>query len=172
MPTPRRLSVLVVDDEPEVRSLLVEHFQERGHEVNALPDGAQAVSEITAHPTKYGIVISDLQLPGVDGLGVLAAAKSANPSLPVIIVTGHTTVDSAVRAIRLGAHDYLTKPFTLGQIEMIVNRAAARLAPEPEDARQPQAADVPPAAAGLADRLDAIERRLARIESALGTLVD
>jgi DNA-binding NtrC family response regulator len=172
---PRRLSVLVVDDEPEVRDLLVEYFRELGHDVDALPDGTQAVAEIAAHPSKYGIVISDLQLPGVDGLGVLKAAKAANPSITVIIVTGYATVDSAVRAVRLGAYDYLTKPFTLGQIEVIVNRAADRQALEAENrqlARRMEGRDLPEVAPGIADRLDAIDLRLSRIERALNELAD
>ena len=63
---------------------------------------------------------------------MLKAAKAANPSVAVIIVTGYASVDSAVRAVRLGAYDYLTKPFTLGQIDVIVRRAAERQALEAE----------------------------------------
>jgi two-component system response regulator AtoC len=119
------------------------------------------------------LVISDLQLPGVDGLGVLKAAKAANPTISVIIITGYASVDSAVRAVRLGAYDYLTKPFTLGQIEVIVHRAAEWQALEAEnrelglrvDGHEP--AERPP---DVVDRLDLIEERLARIERALSEL--
>jgi DNA-binding NtrC family response regulator len=171
----RPFHVLVVDDEPDVRDLLVEYFRDAGHEVSAAADGTEAVAEITRHPTKYGLIISDLQLPGVDGLGVLKAAKAANPSVTVIIVTGYASVDSAVRAVRLGAYDYLTKPFTLGQIEVIVRRAAERQALEAENrqlARTMEGGDLPEAAPGIADRLDAIDLRLARIERALGELAN
>jgi DNA-binding NtrC family response regulator len=167
------LRVLIVDDEADVRDLLVEYFREAGHEVSSASDGNQAVAEIASHPTKYDFVISDLQLPGVDGLGVLKAAKAANPSISVIIITGYASVDSAVRAVRLGAYDYLTKPFTLGQIDVIVQRAAERHALEAENrqlARKVdgrEAADVPP---DLVDRLDRIDARLARIERALSEL--
>jgi two-component system, NtrC family, response regulator AtoC len=162
--------VLVVDDEPDVRDLLVEYFREAGHQVSAASDGAEAVADITSHPTKYGLVISDLQLPGVDGLGVLKAAKAANPSVTVIIVTGYASVDSAVGAVRLGAYDYLTKPFTLGQMDVIVRRAAERQTLEAENrhlAREMEGRDIPEAAPGIADRLDSIDLRLARIERAL-----
>jgi DNA-binding NtrC family response regulator len=172
---PRRLSVLVVDDEPEVRDLLVEYFRELGHAVEAVGDGSKAVAEITSHPTKYGIVISDLQLPGVDGLGVLKAAKAVNPSIIVIIVTGYASVDSAVQAVRLGAYDYLTKPFTLGQIEVIMNRAADRQALEAENrhlARKMEGRELQEVAPGIADRLDAIDLRLSRIERSLNDLAD
>ena len=169
----RPFHVLVVDDEPDVRELLVEYFREAGHEVSSAADGTEAVADITRNPTKYGLVISDLQLPGIDGLGVLKAAKAANPSVAVIIVTGYASVDSAVRAVRLGAYDYLTKPFTLGQIDVIVSRAAERQALEAENrqlARKMEGRDLPEAAPGIAEQLDSIDRRLARIERALSEL--
>lgn len=165
--------VLVVDDEPDVRELLVEYFREAGHEVSSAADGTAAVADITSNPTKYELIISDLQLPGIDGLGVLKAAKAANPSVAVIIVTGYASVESAVRAVRLGAYDYLTKPFTLGQIDVIVRRVAERQALEAENlqlARKTEGGDLRAAAPGIADRLDAIDRRLARIERALSEL--
>jgi DNA-binding NtrC family response regulator len=90
-----------------------------------------------------------------------------NPSLAVIIVTGYASVDSAVRAVRMGAYDYLTKPFTLGQIEVIVRRAAERLALEAENrqlARRVNGREQAEPDGALMDRLDAIDQRLARIE--------
>jgi two-component system response regulator AtoC len=166
------LTVLVIDDEPDVRDVLVEYFRECGHDVSSAADGTEAVAEITRHPTKYGIIISDLQMPGVDGLGVLRAAKAANPAATVIIVTGYASVDSAVRAVRLGAYDYLTKPFTLGQIEVIVNRAAERRALEAENlALAERVGDREPGdESGLGSRLDAIELRLSRIEQLIEEL--
>lgn len=169
----RPLKVLVVDDEAEVRDLLAEYFTEIGYDVTTAVDGARAIEDITRNPTKYGLVISDLQMPGVDGLGVLKAAKAANPSLAVIIVTGYASVDSAVRAVRMGAYDYLTKPFTLGQIEVIVRRAAERLALEAENrqlarkvgGREPSDSD-----GAVVERLEAIDQRLARIERLLSGL--
>ena len=169
----RPFHVLVVDDEPDVRDLLVDYFREAGYQVSSASDGTEAVADITRNPTKYGLVISDLQLPGIDGLGVLKAAKAANPSVAVIIVTGYASVDSAVRAVRLGAYDYLTKPFTLGQIEVIVNRAAERQALEAENrqlARKMEGRELPEAAPGIAAHLDSIDRRLARIERVLSEL--
>jgi DNA-binding NtrC family response regulator len=166
------LNVLVIDDEPDVRDLLVDYFRECGHEVSSAADGTEAVAEIVRHPTKYEIIISDLQLPGVDGLGVLRAAKAADPDATVIIVTGYASVDSAVRAVRLGAYDYLTKPFTLGQIEVIVNRAAERRALEAENRALTRRMDdgAPGHGPDLASRLDAIELRLSRIEQLIEEL--
>lgn len=169
----RPLKVLIVDDELEVRELLAEYFAEVGYDVTTAPDGTAAVADLTANPTKYQLVISDLQMPGIDGLGVLEAAKTANPSIAVIIVTGYASVDSAVRAVRMGAYDYLTKPFTLGQIEVIVRRAAERLALEAENrqlARRVGGLDQTETGEPLLARLDAIDQRLARIERLLSVL--
>jgi two-component system nitrogen regulation response regulator NtrX len=173
MPNHRPCSVLVVDDETDVRDLLVDYFREAGHEVSSAADGTQAVAEITTHPTKYDLIISDLQLPGIDGLGVLKAAKAANPDISVIIVTGYASVDSAVRAVRMGAYDYLTKPFTLGQIEVIVRRAAERQALEAANrqlAERTGGGHQPANGPGIADQLQQIDARLARIEQTLSDL--
>ena len=144
-----------------------------GHEVSSAADGTEAVADITRHPTKYGLIISDLQLPGIDGLGVLKAAKAANPSVAVIIVTGYASVDSAVRAVRLGAYDYLTKPFTLGQIDVIVRRAAERQALEAENrqlARKMEGRGLAGGGAGYRRPARFHRSRLARIERVLSEL--
>ena len=170
----RPLNVLVVDDEPDVRDLLVEYFLDRGHTVTAVSDGRAAVQEIEQNPSRYTLIVSDLQLPGVDGLGVLKAARAANPSVVVIIVTGYASLDSAVQAVRLGAYDYLTKPFSLGQIDVIVQRVFERQALEAENrhlARKVGSREVPEPRGIAIDRLDAIDARLARIEELLGRIL-
>lgn len=170
----RPFHVLVVDDEPDVRDLLIEYFRERGHAVTSAADGRQAIAEIEKNPSLYTLIISDLQLPEVDGLGVLKAARDANPSATVIIVTGYASLDSAVQAVKLGAYDYLTKPFSLGQIDVIVRRAVERQALEAENrllARQMGEREPIVPVGGIADRLDAIDARLHRLEHMLGQLL-
>jgi DNA-binding NtrC family response regulator len=169
--TPSRpFQVLIVDDEPDVRDLLVGYFEERGHEVMALSDGHIAVAEMQRHPDRYSLVLTDLQLPGLDGLGVLSAARAANPSAAVIIVTGYATLDSAVQAVRLGAYDYLTKPFSLGQLDVIIQRVNERNALEAENRRLARGVgdrDTGDPRREVTERLDAIDTRLARIEEVL-----
>jgi DNA-binding NtrC family response regulator len=169
-------AVLVVDDEPEIRELLVEYFRDRGFETAAAADGRAAIAAIEREPARYRLVLTDLQMPGADGLAVLHAAKTANPSCYVVIVTGYASLDSAIQAVRLGAYDYLTKPFSMGQIDVVVQRMSDRLALEAENrqlARQltgRSGTDPNPAGDGtlsVAARLDAIEQRLARIEALL-----
>jgi DNA-binding NtrC family response regulator len=173
------LNVLVVDDEPEIRELLVEYFRDRGFETATAGDGRAAIAAIERDPTRYRLIVSDLQMPGADGLAVLRAAKTANPSCYVVIITGYASLDSAIQAVRLGAYDYLTKPFSMGQIDVVVQRVTDRLALEAENrqlARQlgsRAGGDRDQTSEGslsVAARLDAIESRLARLEALLRDL--
>ena len=179
MPTPQQnrppFEVLIADDEPDIRDLLVEYFRERGFQVSMANDGQGAVATINRAPTRFGLVVTDLQMPGSDGLAVLQAARKANPAVYVVIITGFASLDSAIQAVRLGAYDYLTKPFSLGQIDVIVRRILDRLALDAENRQlvrqigERTPADLAPA---MAVRLDSIEARLARLESLLRELVD
>jgi len=169
------LEALVVDDEPEIRELLVEFLRGKGVPVASASDGRAAVTALQREPARYSFVITDLALPGVDGLGVLRAARDANPSCQVVIVTGYASLDSAIQAVRLGAYDYITKPFSLGQIDVILQRLRDRLSLEAENRQllhrlgQRESVDGRP---HLLTRLDAIDFRLARLESALDELLD
>jgi DNA-binding NtrC family response regulator len=183
MPQPSRtlLNVLVVDDEPEIRELLVEYFRDRGFDTATAGDGRAAIAAIERDPARYRLIVSDLQMPGADGLAVLRAAKAANPSCYVVIITGYASLDSAIQAVRLGAYDYLTKPFSMGQIDVIVQRVTDRLALEAENrqlARQlggRGGGERDPAGDGtvpVAARLDAIESRLGRLEALLRDIAE
>jgi DNA-binding NtrC family response regulator len=173
------LNVLIVDDEPEIRELLVEYFRDHGFETATAGDGRAAIAALERDPSRYRLVVTDLQMPGADGLAVLRAAKAANPSCYVVIITGYASLDSAIQAVRLGAYDYLTKPFSMGQIDVLVQRVSDRLALETENrqlARQlggRPGAERDPAGDGsmsVASRLEAIEHRLGRLEALLRDL--
>jgi DNA-binding NtrC family response regulator len=164
---------LIIDDEPEVLELLVEYFRTRGLRVASAGDGRAAIAAIEREPARYGLIITDLQLPGVDGIGVLEVAKRANPSCYVVIVTGYASIDTAIQAVRLGAYDYLTKPFSLGQLDVVLQRIHDRVRLEEENRRLVRRTSARDAGEGrplVMGRLDAIEGRLARIESLLETL--
>jgi DNA-binding NtrC family response regulator len=169
------LEALVVDDEAEIRELLVEFLRSKGLPVASACDGRAAVTALQREPSRYNFVITDLALPGVDGLGVLRAAREANPSCQVVIVTGYASLDSAIQAVRLGAYDYLTKPFSLGQIDVILARLRDRLNLEAENRQllhrlgQREGVD---GRQQLLARLDAIDFRLSRLELALGELLE
>jgi DNA-binding NtrC family response regulator len=167
------LEVLVVDDEPDVLDLVVEYFREQGVRTTAATDGRAAIAALERDPARFGLVVTDLQLPDVDGLAVLEAARRVNPSCYVVIITGYASLDSAIQAVRLGAYDYLTKPFSLGQLEVILARVRDRLTLEDENrrlARQVVGRDQPDVRNALTARLDAIDARLGRLESAIKDL--
>jgi DNA-binding NtrC family response regulator len=175
------LEVLVVDDEAEIRELLVEYFRDRGFATSTAADGRAAITAIEREPSRYRLILTDLQMPGADGLAVLRAAKAANPSCYVVIITGYASLDSAIHAVRGGAYDYLTKPFSMGQIDVVVERVSDRVALEAENrqlarqlgARSGGESQMPAeVSAALAGRLDTIENRLSRIEAVLRDLGD
>jgi DNA-binding NtrC family response regulator len=116
-----RPRILVVDDEPSIRTVLKAHLAREGHDVSTATDGAEAVSALTATP--YDLVISDLKMPGMSGLELLAWCTREQPGLPVVLITAHGTVDTAVEALKLGAQDFITKPFDLDELKQAVEKA-------------------------------------------------
>ncbi len=113
-------NLLVVDDRPNIRRLLAAAFRDRGLAVTTASNGDEAVGCIEEQP--FDIIITDLKMPGRDGIGVLRAAKERNVETEVIVVTAYGTMETAVEAMRLGAHDFIAKPFKLAEIELKVNK--------------------------------------------------
>src|SRR3990172_8390296 len=99
--------ILVVDDEEIVRESLAEWLQEGGYTVETSPDGSTAIDRVRAEP--WAVLLVDLKMPGVDGLQVLEEARKVRPDAQVIIMTAYATVDTAVKAMNMGAYDYLVK---------------------------------------------------------------
>ena len=170
-----RIEALVVDDDEAVREVISAYFTKLGMSVTGATDGRGAIALLERSGGRYTVVVTDLSLPGADGLAVLKAAKQANASSYVVIVTGYASLDSAIAAVRLGAYDYLTKPFSLGQLDVILRRIVDRESLEREN-RQLLHGEAPPAAgrpglslAEFGDRLTRIESALSRIEASLGT---
>ncbi len=116
-----RARILVVDDEPSIRTVLKAHLARDGHDVAAAADGAEAVGALTQAP--FDLVISDLRMPGMSGLELLSWCTREQPGLPVILITAHGTVDAAVEALKLGAQDFITKPFDLDELKQAVDKA-------------------------------------------------
>lgn len=165
---PKTRSVLVVEDEPDIREVLVEYFQSRDYAVTGAADGRAAIAALERQA--FDLVLTDLQLPGADGLAVLTAARRLHPDIYVIIVTGFASLDSAIQAVRLGAYDYLTKPFSLGQIDVALRRIDDRADLQAENqrlTRQLSQQDGTDLRHAFLLRLEAIENRLTRIEAAL-----
>jgi DNA-binding NtrC family response regulator len=165
-----KIEVLIVDDEVQTRELLSEFCRAQGYEVATANDGRAAISALMRAPHQFGIVITDLQLPGADGFEVLTSARHVNPSVYVVMITGYASIDSAVRAVREGAYDYLAKPFALGQLEVVLRRIRDRMSLEEENrelSRRVVGHEGHSQGGDLAWRLQAIEERLAHIEALL-----
>lgn len=115
---PRR--ILVVDDKANMRQMLETAFADHGYAVETAANGAEAISKLQLAP--FDVVITDMNMPEGTGLDVLRAAKAVSSDTGVIIVTAYGTIDTAVEAMRLGAYDFVTKPFRLSDIERKVAR--------------------------------------------------
>jgi two-component system response regulator PilR (NtrC family) len=117
--------VLVVDDEQSMRDFLAIALKRAGHEVTTTGSGADAV-RLLADGRPFEVVITDLTMPGVDGMEVLRQGMSVPNPPAMIMITAYATTDTAVQAMKLGAYDYLLKPFKVDEIELVVSRAIER----------------------------------------------
>ena len=116
--------ILVVDDKESMRKVLQSAFLARGLDVDAATGGEEAIQKLSA--TGYDVVVTDLKMPRVDGMRVLKEAKRTRPETEVIVITAYGTIESAVEAMRIGAFDFVTKPFKLAEIETKVDRLLQR----------------------------------------------
>src|SRR5882672_3563260 len=116
-PQPR---ILVVDDEPHVVQIFQDLLAQRGYEVSSSTNGDDAILKVTTE--SFDLVLTDINLPGVDGLEVVRAAKAADKDTCVILITGYASTTTAIDALRQGAYDYITKPFDLWETAKAIDR--------------------------------------------------
>ncbi len=116
--------ILVVDDEKNIRSSLEGILKDEGYRVRGVPTGEELLKQVTQ--TAPDLVILDVWLPGMDGLQALTELKRLHPELPVIMISGHGTVETAVNAIKLGANDFIEKPLSLDKTVLTVRNALDR----------------------------------------------
>jgi signal transduction histidine kinase len=119
-------NILVVDDEAPVLELLADILAEYPYHVDLASTGDEGIRRLRGET--YDLVLTDLNLPGTDGLGVLRAAKEKDPDIAVVLLTGNATVFNAIEALRKGAYDFVQKPFQLGELEAAFSRALERRA--------------------------------------------
>jgi signal transduction histidine kinase/FixJ family two-component response regulator len=115
-----RPRILVVDDEAQVVQIFQELLQQRGYDVEVSSDGDDAIHRVT--DGRFDLVLTDINLPGVDGLEVVRAAKAADKDTCVILITGYASTTTAIDALRQGAYDYITKPFDLWETAKAIER--------------------------------------------------
>ncbi len=120
------LNILIAEDDLNLGEALAGFLRDNGHQVDLAQNGQEAL-ELLKNRT-YPLVITDLVMPEADGLAVLQAAKQKDKATLVVIMTGYASIDSAIKATREGAYDYLRKPFKLQEIDIAVTNAARLLA--------------------------------------------
>jgi DNA-binding NtrC family response regulator len=133
---------LVIDDEQIVLDSVRKILKDENYEVDASLSGREGLNQ--AIEKEYDIVLTDIRMPDIGGMRVLRDIKRAKPSLPVLIITGYASVKSAVQAMKLGAADYIEKPFTPDQLLKAVDSAlniAATQVPEVQDLLERAASD-------------------------------
>jgi len=116
--------ILVVDDDPQMRSALKEAIHRIGYKADVCENGLEAIGRITR--TDYALVVTDMKMPGMDGLTLLREIRRRSASQPVLVITGYGTVENAVETMREGATDYLLKPFSFDALKKAVESVMAR----------------------------------------------
>ena len=137
-----RLKLLFADDEESLQELMSLELPRMGHEVTVCPDGVTAAAALERNT--YDCILVDLDMPGLNGIEVIARAKELSPDTEAVVLTGKSSLETAVAALRYGAFDYLTKPCKLVELEALLERVAEK--------RE------------LTNKYRALKRRLERIE--------
>lgn len=120
----RRLRLLFVDDEAPIRMVMGKELQRIGHDVTVVDGGKAALAALSE--SVFDAAIVDLKMPEVDGWGVIEHIKKSRVETDIIISTGHGGIDDAIRALRLGAYDFLRKPYKIVEIDSVLNRVAEK----------------------------------------------
>jgi DNA-binding NtrC family response regulator len=129
------VQVLVIDDDEDMRATLATFIGRMGVRVRTACDLAEARQALRSEISAFDVVLTDLKLPGGSGLDIVRAAHERNRDCLVTIVTGYGSLETAIEAIRLGAYDYITKPFSLDEIGVQVRNMIDRVALTKENAR-------------------------------------
>src|SRR3990170_4822203 len=114
-------SILVIDDKESMRQMLAKTLESEGYEVDVARDGEVGLDK--AKEKRFDLVLTDLKLPNMDGLRVLSSFKELDPEISVIVMTAYGTIETAVQAIKQGAFDFLTKPFDVDHLNVLIQRA-------------------------------------------------
>ena len=113
--------ILVIDDDEQLREDIVEMLQREGYDVIDVGSGEEALEKLKKEDVD--VILTDLMMPGIDGMEVLRQSKKIKPAVRVIMITGFGTIENAVEAMKDGASDYVSKPFKIGEVQATVKRA-------------------------------------------------
>ncbi|HSN15205.1 MAG TPA: sigma-54 dependent transcriptional regulator [Anaeromyxobacteraceae bacterium] len=160
--------VLIVDDENNIRRVLAAMLKREGYEVTAAADGEQALAVLQKVP--ISVVVTDLVMPRVDGMELLKRVAADLPDIPVIMITAHGSVDSAVAALKAGAFDYITKPFDQEELKKVIEKAARAHDLERQNVHAPVEASGSPLV-GESPAMKAIHEMVARVADSPSTIL-
>ena len=136
----KKEKILVVDDDITVCKSISQAISIEGYDVDTALSGEEALKKDKKNP--YHLIITDLMMPGISGLELLKTLKSQRPDLKLIMVTGYPTIKTAVEAIKMGAFDYIAKPFTPQDMRSVIHRALQTTQKEIKTAMPPGLYDI------------------------------
>ena len=161
--------ILIVDDEVNIRRVLAAMLKREGYEVTTAADGEQALGVL--HKTPVHVVVTDLVMPRVGGMDLLRRVSADFPDVPVIMITAHGSVDSAVAALKAGAFDYVTKPFEQDELKKIIAKAARAHDLERQNVHANFADGDRPPLVGQSPAMRAIYEMVARVADSPSTVL-
>jgi DNA-binding NtrC family response regulator len=152
--------ILIADDQEMMRDSLAGNLAREGHDVVACGDGAAAVAKLQG--SRFDLLITDLKMPRMTGMELLAEAKRLRPEMPVVLMTAFATVNTAVEAMKLGAYDYIQKPFDGDEIKMLIERTLehSRLIRENQALRSMTEVSTPRPLVGASDVMSDVRRKI------------
>ena len=114
------LCILLVDDEEIIHRTIGDYLSNEGHHIERAYDGTAALKSIEAKD--YDLAMIDIRMPGMDGISLLSKIQEIRPVMPVVIISGHGTVDTVIQSLRLGAADFLVKPIKLFELDAVIEK--------------------------------------------------
>src|ERR1700712_3335482 len=114
-------TILIIDDEKAIRKTLSEILSYEGYKMEEAADGEEGLKKVKEK--EYDVVLCDIKMPKMDGIEFLEKAKEANPDVPIIMISGHGTIETAVEAVKKGAYDYISKPPDLNRLLITIRNA-------------------------------------------------
>jgi DNA-binding NtrC family response regulator len=163
----KKISILIVDDEESVRDSLSSWFIEDGYRVQCAEDAKKALSILESG--NFDIILADIKMPGMDGLEMLTRIKALDKESIVIIMTAFATVDTAVKALKDGAYDYVTKPFDPDDLSHLIRNASRQISLANENQTLKKRVDSLENVEDLIGKSEAIKKVLSEVESVAPT---
>jgi two-component system nitrogen regulation response regulator GlnG len=153
--------IWVVDDEKSIRWVLDKALSKEGYQVDCFENGDLLLNRLDHQ--QPDVILSDIRMPGIDGLSLLQKLGEKYPQIPVIIMTAHSDLDSAVSSIKGGAFEYLPKPFEINDAVMVVRRALSQMQKNVSRPSQPEKVDVETQIIGKAPAMQEVFRAIGRL---------